>query len=147
MQPGSSIMPGKVNPVIPEVVTQVAFETLGNDLTITMAAEAGQLELNVMEPIIAFKLFSSIDHLTNVLNTLTDRCIVGITANRENCRAMVEHSIGLVTALVPVLGYETCSDIAKKAQQTGGSVYQIVLDEGHLSKEALDKLLTPEAMF
>ncbi len=147
MQPGSSIMPGKVNPVIPEVVNQVAFEVVGNDLTIAMACEAGQLELNVMEPIIAFKLFSSINHYTKVLHILSERCIVGITANRERCRTMVEESIGLVTALVPIIGYEACTAIAKKAQETGGSVYQIVLEEGHLSQEALDKLLSIEAMF
>ncbi|HHU88083.1 MAG: aspartate ammonia-lyase [Sphaerochaetaceae bacterium] len=147
MQPGSSIMPGKVNPVIPEVVTQVAFEVAGNDLTIAMAGEAGQLELNVMEPIMAYKLFTSINHYTKVLQILRDRCIVGITANRERLRAMVENSIGLVTALVPVIGYEACNAIAKKAQESGGSVYQIVLDEGHLSQEALDKLLSIESMF
>jgi aspartate ammonia-lyase len=140
-------MPGKVNPVIPEVVTQVAFEVAGNDLTIAMAGEAGQLELNVMEPIMAYKLFTSINHYTKVLQILRDRCIVGITANRERLRAMVENSIGLVTALVPVIGYEACNAIAKKAQESGGSVYQIVLDEGHLSQEALDKLLSIESMF
>jgi aspartate ammonia-lyase len=146
MQPGSSIMPGKVNPVIPEVVNQVAFDIIGNDLSITLAAEAGQLELNVMEPLIAFKLFTSINHLTRVLKILRERCIVGITANKERCRAMVMNSIGLVTALVPTLGYEACSEIAKKALKTDGSVYEIVLEEGYLSKEDLDRLLSPEAM-
>ena len=146
MQPGSSIMPGKVNPVIPEVVNQVAFDVIGNDLAITLASEAGQLELNVMEPLIAYKLFTSITNLTNVLKILTERCIVGITANKERCRQMVEQSIGLVTALVPTLGYEVCSDVAKKALETGGSIYQIVLEEGHLSKEDLDRILSPEAM-
>ncbi len=146
MQPGSSIMPGKVNPVIPEVVNQVAFDIIGNDLSITLAAEAGQLELNVMEPLIAFKLFTSINHLTNVLKILRERCIVGITANKERCREMVMNSIGLVTALVPTLGYEACSEIAKKALKTNGSVYDIVLEEGYLSKEDLDRLLSPEAM-
>ena len=146
MQPGSSIMPGKVNPVIPEVVNQVAFDVIGNDLAITLASEAGQLELNVMEPLIAYKLFTSISNLTNVLKILTERCIIGITANKERCRQMVEQSIGLVTALVPTLGYEICSDVAKKALETGGSIYQIVLEEGHLSKEDLDRILSPEAM-
>lgn len=146
MQPGSSIMPGKVNPVIPEVVNQVAFDIIGNDLSITLAAEAGQLELNVMEPLIAFKLFTSINHLTNVLKILRERCIVGITANKERCRKMVKNSIGLVTALVPVLGYEKCSEIAQKALKTDGSVYKIVLEEGYLSKEDLDRILSPEAM-
>ncbi len=147
MQPGSSIMPGKVNPVIPEVVNQVAFEVVGNDMTIVMATEAGQLELNVMEPVIAYKLFTSINRYTKALHILTERCIVGIMANKERCRTMVEQSIGLVTALVPIIGYEACTAIAKKAQETGGSVYQIVLEEGHLSQEALDKLLSIEAMF
>lgn len=146
MQPGSSIMPGKVNPVIPEVVNQVAFDVIGNDLSITLAAEAGQLELNVMEPLIAFKLFTSINHLTNVLKILRERCIVGITANKKRCRKMVKDSIGLVTALVPVLGYEICSEIAQKALKTDGSVYKIVLEEGYLSKEDLDRILSPEAM-
>ncbi|HKM06491.1 MAG TPA: aspartate ammonia-lyase [Sphaerochaeta sp.] len=146
MQPGSSIMPGKVNPVIPEVVNQVAFDVIGNDLAITLAAEAGQLELNVMEPLIAFKLFTSINQLTNVLKILRERCIVGITANKERCALMVQNSIGLVTALVPTLGYEKCSEIAKKALRTDGSVYQIVLEEGYLSKEDLDRILSPESM-
>ncbi len=104
MAPGSSIMPGKVNPIIPEVVNQVAFEVIGNDLTVTMAAEAGQLELNAMEPVIAYNLFTSLDMLGRACRTLVERCIRGITANREHCRQMVEHSIGLVTALNPILG-------------------------------------------
>jgi len=145
-QPGSSIMPGKVNPVIPEVVNQVAFEVIGNDMTITMAAEAGQLELNVMEPMLAFKLFSSILHFKRVLRILTDQCIVGIEANRERCRTLMEGSIGLVTALVPRLGYEVSTEIAKKAQETGGSVYEIVQSGGYLSKEELDDILSPEHM-
>ena len=128
------------------MVNQVAFEVIGNDMTITMAAEAGQLELNVMEPMLAFKLFSSILHFKRVLRILTDQCIVGIVANRERCRSLMENSIGLVTALVPILGYELCTDIAKKAQATGGSVYEIVLNGGHLSKEELDDILSPEHM-
>ncbi len=146
MQPGSSIMPGKVNPVIPEVVNQVAYEVIGNDITITMAAEAGQLELNVMEPVIAFNLFSSIQLLCNACCTLTERCIRGITANRERCLLLVKRSIGLVTALVPVLGYERASEIAKQALNSGDSVYEIVLKSGELSQEQLDVLLSPENM-
>lgn len=146
MQPGSSIMPGKVNPVIPEVMNQIAFDVIGNDLSITMAAEAGQLELNVMEPLIAYKVFTSINHLRRGLATLTDKCIVGITANREHCRSMVENSIGIITALVPHLGYELCAQIAKQALKTNGSVYTIVLEEGHLSKEELDEVLSPDSM-
>lgn len=146
MAPGSSIMPGKVNPIIPEVVNQVAFEVIGNDVTVTMAAEAGQLELNVMEPVIAFNLFRSMDMLSRACRTLTERCIVGITANREHCRWLVEHSIGLVTALNPWIGYERSTEIADEALRSGRSVYDIVLEKGYLSKEALDQILSPENM-
>jgi aspartate ammonia-lyase len=146
MQPGSSIMPGKVNPVIPEVVNQIAFEVIGNDLTITMAAEAGQLQLNVMEPVITFNLFESLDMLTAGVRTLTARCIRGITANTEHARAMVEGSAGLVTALAPVLGYERSSEIAKEALATGRTVREIVLEEGDMEAAELDRLLSPEAM-
>ncbi|MFA5028227.1 MAG: aspartate ammonia-lyase [Candidatus Methylomirabilota bacterium] len=146
MQPGSSIMPGKVNPVIPEVVNQVCFEIIGNDLTITMAAEAGQLELNVMEPIIALNLFQNLLYLRNACITLAGRCILGIQADRDRCRSFVEQSIGLVTALVPTLGYERSVAIAKEALEGGRSVYQLVLEKGWLSQEALDDLLRPEQM-
>ncbi len=144
--PGSSIMPGKVNPIIPEVVNQVAFQVIGNDVAVTMAAEAGQLELNVMEPLIAYNLFSSIDMLRRACQTLGERCIRGITANREVCRRNVENSIGLVTALNPVLGYEKSSEIAKEALETGGSVYEIVLQKGYLSQDELEDWLKPENM-
>jgi aspartate ammonia-lyase len=146
MAPGSSIMPGKVNPIIPEVVNQVAFEVIGNDITVTMAAEAGQLELNVMEPVIAFNLFTSIDMLGRACRTLTDRCVIGITANREHTRKMVEESIGLVTALNPVLGYDKSTLVAQEALVTGRSVYEIVLEKGYLTKAQLDELLSPENM-
>jgi len=146
MQPGSSIMPGKVNPVIPEVVNQIAFKVIGNDLTVTLAAEAGQLELNVMEPIIAQSIFESIEMLKNGMVTLKHRCVDGITANENHCRAMVENSIGLVTALVPTLGYEACTELAREALETGRGVYELVLEKGLLSKEELDKLLAPENM-
>jgi len=146
MAPGSSIMPGKVNPIIPEVVNQVAFEIIGNDLTITMAAEAGQLELNAMEPVIAYNLFTSLDLLRRACRTLTERCILGITANREVCRRMVERSIGLVTALNPYIGYEKSTEIANLALETGDSVYEIVLQKGYLSKTALEEILSPENM-
>ncbi len=146
MQPGSSIMPGKVNPVIPEVVNQIAFKVIGNDLTVTMAAEAGQLELNVMEPVIVQSLFESQEMLKNGITTLIHRCINGITANEDVCRAQVEHSIGLVTALNPVLGYETSSEIAKEALETGRGVYELVLERNLLSKEELDEMLKPENM-
>jgi len=146
MQPGSSIMPGKVNPVIPEVVNQVAFTVIGHDMTVTLACEAGQLELNVMEPVIGFSLFQSINMLRRACLTLADKCVSGITANRERCREMVEHSIGLVTALNPFIGYEKSAEIAKEAMKTGGSVYEIVLEKGYLSREELDDILKPENM-
>jgi aspartate ammonia-lyase len=146
MAPGSSIMPGKVNPIIPEMVNQVAYAVIGNDTTITMAAEAGQLELNVMEPVIAYNLFTSIDMLRRACKTLAERCIDGITANAENCRRMVENSIGLVTALNPYLGYEKSTEIAMEAMETDRSVYEIVLEKNYLSKEKLDDILSPENM-
>lgn len=146
MAPGSSIMPGKVNPIIPEVVNQVAFEVIGNDLTVTMAAEAGQLELNVMEPVIAYNLFTSIDMLGRACHTLAEHCIKGITANRDVCRRMVENSIGLVTALNPLLGYEKSTEIASLALSTGRSVFEIVLEKGYLTQAELDEVLSPENM-
>ncbi|MFN3556809.1 MAG: aspartate ammonia-lyase [Bacteroidales bacterium] len=146
MQPGSSIMPGKVNPVIPEVVNQIAFKVIGNDLTVTLAAEAGQLELNVMEPIMVQSLFESIEMLKNGMNTLLHRCISGITANEDHCRAMVMNSIGLVTALNPVLGYETCTMLAKEAMLYNKGVYDLVLEKQLLSQEELDEIMKPENM-
>lgn len=146
MQPGSSIMPGKVNPVIPEVVNQIAYRVVGNDLTITMASEAGQLQLNVMEPMIAFSLLESIDILINGMETLREKCIIGITANEERCKEMVMNSIGLVTALNPYLGYENSSKIAKEAMLTGKKVYDIILDQGLMDKKMLDEVLKPENM-
>ena len=146
MQPGSSIMPGKVNPVIPEVVNQVAFRVIGNDLTVTIAAEAGQLELNVMEPIIVHCQFESIEMLVNGMNTLRDKCISGITANEDICRNMVYNSIGLVTALNPYLGYETSTNLAKEALKTGKGIYNLVLEKNLMSREELDNILRPENM-
>ena len=146
MAPGSSIMPGKVNPIIPEVVNQVAFEVIGNDITVTLAAEAGQLELNVMEPVIAFNLFTSLDMLGRACRTLADRCVDGITANRDVCRRMVENSIGLVTALNPYIGYEKSTQVAGEALKSGRSVYEIVLEKGYLSQQQLDDILSPENM-
>lgn len=146
MQPGSSIMPGKVNPVIPEVVNQIAFKVIGNDLTVTLAAEAGQLELNVMEPVIVQSLFESIEMLKNGIATLKYKCIDGITANEEHCRRLVENSIGVITALNPVLGYETSSALAQEALETNRGVYELILEKNILSREELDKLLSPENM-
>ena len=145
-QPGSSIMPGKVNPVIPEVVNQIAFMVFGNDLTVTFAAEAGQLELNVMEPIIVYSMFQSIEMMTKGMITLRDKCIDGITANADRCKDLVYHSIGIVTALLPVLGYETCSKLARDAMETGKGIYDLILEQKLLSKEELDELLKPENM-
>ena len=146
MQAGSSIMPGKVNPVIPEVVNQIAYEVIGNDVTVTFAAEAGQLQLNAFEPIIAHSLFKSIKHLRNGCLTLAERCVKGITANRDHLRRSVEQSIGIVTALNPYIGYANATAVAAEAHARGGSVYDIVLEKGLLSREALDRLMCPEEL-
>ena len=146
VQAGSSIMPGKVNPVIPEVVNQVAFEVIGNDVTITMAAEAGQLQLNAFEPIIWHSLAKSITHLQRACLALAERCVAGITANTQALRAAVENSIGLVTALNPYIGYEAATGIAQEALATGRGVAELVLDKGLLPAGALAELLRPEAL-
>ncbi|MGO4152208.1 aspartate ammonia-lyase [Cupriavidus sp. YAF13] len=146
MQAGSSIMPGKVNPVIPEVVNQIAFEVIGNDITVSFAAEAGQLQLNAFEPIIAHSLFKSVSHLRNGCLTLAERCVNGITANEERLRATVENSIGIVTALNPYIGYANATAVAQEAHATGGSVYEIVLQKGLLTREELDQILRPEVL-
>jgi aspartate ammonia-lyase len=146
MQPGSSIMPGKVNPVIPEVVNQVCFQVVGNDLTVTLAAEGGQLQLNVFEPVIAFNLFQSVDMLTQACDVLRERCVVGITANRDRIRSLLERSIGVVTALVPYIGYERASAAAREALESDRGVYELVLEKGWLTQEQLDDVLSPDAM-
>ena len=146
MQPGSSIMPGKVNPVIPEVVNQVCFDVIGGDVTVTLAAEAGQLQLNVFEPVIAYRLLRSIETLANGCTVLRERCVDGITANPARMRHFVEHSIGIVTALVPVIGYEHATSVAKEALESGRGVYEIVMERGLLTREQLDRILDPEAM-
>jgi len=146
MQPGSSIMPGKVNPVIPELVNQICYQVMGYDAVVSMAAEASELELCMAEPIIAYDLLHGMLILKNACITLASRCIVGIEANRDVCRQYVENSIGLVTALVPVIGYEQSASIAKEALKTGGSVYSLVLEKGLLSQEKLDDMLRPENM-
>lgn len=145
-QAGSSIMPGKVNPVIPEVVNQVAFEVIGNDVTITMAAEAGQLQLNAFEPIIFYSLSRSIMHLTAACDTLEKNCVRGITANKERLRDMVEHSIGIVTALNPYIGYRNATEIALESHRSGRGVYELVLEKGLMSKDRLDAVLRPETL-
>jgi aspartate ammonia-lyase len=146
MQAGSSIMPGKVNPVIPEVVNQIAFEVIGNDVTVSFAAEGGQLQLNAFEPIIAHSLFKSVNHLRNGCLTLAERCVKGITANREHLRSLVENSIGVVTALNPYIGYANATEVAQEALTTGRSVYDLVLEKKLLSKEKLDAILQPEVL-
>ena len=142
-QNGSSIMPGKVNPVIPEVVNQVAFNIIGNDVTITMAAEAGQLELNAFEPIIFYCMFQSIDTLAYAVRTFVDNCISGITANENRCRYLVESSVGIITAICPHVGYQRAADIAKEAIRTGESVHKLVIQEGLLTEEELNHILEP----
>lgn len=142
-QNGSSIMPGKINPVIPEVVNQVAFNAIGNDMTITMAAEAGQLELNAFEPIIFYCMFQSIDTLGYAVETLVDNCIVGITANEERCRQLVENSVGIITAICPHVGYEKTADIAKKAINSNESVRSLILKENIMDEEELSRILDP----
>ena len=146
MAPGSSIMPGKVNPVIPEVTNQVCFKVIGNDTTITIAAEAGQLQLNVMEPIIVQCLFESSQWLNNAMNTLADKCVKGITINTQHNLDVVNHSIGIVTALNPYIGYKNSTKVAKEALETGKSLHEIVVEKGFLSKEEVDKILDPKSM-
>jgi len=145
MQPGSSIMPGKVNPVILEVVNQTCFLVIGLDTTVTLAASAGQLQLNVMEPVISYALFTSIHSLENALKGLSDKCIKGIKANDERTKSMVMHSIGIVTQLSPVLGYKKCADIAKQAFEQNRSLHDIVvLDQKLITQEKWDEIFSFE---
>ena len=146
MQPGSSIMLGKVNPVIPEVMNQICFKVIGNELCVTMAGEAAQMELNVMEPVMVQCCFESAELMMNGFRTLRTLCVEGITANEEHCINEVHHSIGVVTALNPVIGYKNSTKIAKEALETGKSVYQLILDHGILTKEEIDQILSPENM-
>ena len=146
MAPGSSIMPGKVNPVIPEVTNQVCFKVIGNDTTVAFAAEAGQLQLNVMEPVICESVLESVTWLCNAIETLRTKCVEGITVNAEHCYEMVKHSIGIVTALNPYIGYKASTKVAKEALETGRSVYDLVLEQGLMTKEKLDEALDPKAM-
>ncbi len=146
MAPGSSIMPGKVNPVIPEVTNQVCFKVIGNDTTVCFAAEAGQLQLNVMEPVIVQCILESQTWLINVMNTLRTKCIDGITVNAEHCYNMVLNSIGIVTALNPYIGYKASTKVAKEALATGRSVYDLVLEQGLMTREKLDEALDPASM-
>ena len=145
-QNGSSIMPGKVNPVIPEVVIQVAFNVIGNDVTITMAAEAGQLELNAFEPIVFYCMFQSIDTMAYAVQTFVDNCVSGITANETRCRYLVENSVGVITAICPHVGYQKAADIAKQAIKTGESVRDLILKEGLLTEDELNEIMDPVNM-
>ena len=146
MQNGSSIMPGKVNPVIPEVVTQAAFLVAGHDLTITMAAEAGQMELNAFEPVVFYNLFESLTALTGAVSTLTDHCITGITADRERCRTLMEASAGIATALCPYIGYQKSAEIAKAALKSNRTVRELILEEHLMTAAELEQVLDPYAM-
>jgi aspartate ammonia-lyase len=146
MQPGSSIMPGKVNPVIPEVVNQVCFDLIGGDTTVTLAAEAGQFQLNAFEPVIAYRLLRGIESLRHACDVLRTRCVDGITANPDRLRRFVEESIGIVTALVPVLGYATATDVAKEALASGRGVYDVVIARNLMTREKLDEVLNPAGM-
>ena len=146
VQPGSSIMPGKVNPVIPEAMNQVAFQVIGNDLTVTMAAESGQLQLNVMEPVLALNILQSMRIMSIAIPLLADRCVSGITANRDRCRELVEGSIGIITAVNPYIGYENSTRLAKNALETGRGVMELIIEEGLMTKEEPADILKPENM-
>ncbi|WP_028264055.1 aspartate ammonia-lyase [Atopobium fossor] len=145
-QNGSSIMPGKVNPVIPEVVNQVAFNIVGNDITVTMAAEAGQLELNAFEPVLFYNLFHSIEQIERVTQTFVDNCIMGITANEKHCKELVDNSVGIITAICPYVGYAKAASIAKKAIATGASVKELILKEQLLTEEEMKTIFDPYAL-
>jgi aspartate ammonia-lyase len=146
VQAGSSIMPGKVNPVIPEVVNQIAFEVIGHDVTISFAAEAGQLQLNAFAPIMTHQVLDSIEHLTRGCAVLAGRCVRGITANRDRLQAYVDQSIAIVTALNPYIGYVNATAVAAEALATGRGVAELVLAKGLLTREQLDEILDPEAL-
>lgn len=139
-------MPGKVNPVIPEIASEVCYQVIGNDLAITLAAEAGQLELNPYLPIIASNLFESIKMLRNVITVLARKCIIGITANKEHCLFEAKNTLGLATVLTPHIGYDKASKIAQEAFEKGKSVYELVIEQGILSRKQVDKLLSPVRM-
>ena len=146
VQPGSSIMPGKVNPVMSEMLSMACFQVIGNDTTITMAVQAGQLELNVMMPVMAFDMLMSIDILKNAIGVFIEYCVEGITANEERCRYWVENSLGLVTALNPYIGYSAAAKVAQESHRTGTPIRQVVLNLGVLSEEELDRILDPIKM-
>ena len=145
-QPGSSIMPGKVNPVIAEVLDQTCYQVIAGDMAVTLAVENGQLELNVMEPVLAFNLFNSFRYLTNAVRTFTEKLLKDLEANKEQCQAWVDHSVGIITALLPHIGYETCAATAKEAYATGVPIRDLILQKGLLSQAAMDRILSPYEM-
>ena len=145
-QPGSSIMPGKVNPVIAEVMDQACYQVIGNDLAVTLGVENGQLELNVMEPIMAYNLCSSMNYIANASRTFVDKLLNGLEPNREQCQWYVDHSVGVITALLPHIGYEQSAMLAKEAYNSGRPIRDVVLEKGLLTKEQLDHFMSPEQM-
>ena len=145
-QPGSSIMPGKVNPVIAEVLDQTCYQVIAGDMAVTLAVENGQLELNVMEPVLAFNLFNSFRYLTNAVRTFTEKLLKDLEANKEQCQAWVDHSVGIITALLPHIGYETCAATAKEAYATGVPIRDLILQKNLLTPAAMDRILSPYEM-
>jgi len=145
-QPGSSIMPGKVNPVIAEVLNQTCYQVIGNDLAVTLGVENGQFELNVMEPVMAFNMFNSIKYLTNAIDGFVDKLLLKLEPNKEQCQMWIDRSVGIVTALLPHVGYENSAMMAKEAYNTGRPIREVVLEKGLLTKEEIDKILAPAAM-
>ena len=145
-QPGSSIMPGKVNPVIAEVLDQACYQVIGNDLALTLGVENGQFELNVMEPVMAFNMFNSLNYMTNAVNTFVDKLLVDIEPNREQCHKWLGGAVGTVTALLPHIGYEKSAALAKEAYLTGKPIKEVILEKGWLTKEYMEHVLSPEQM-
>ena len=145
-QPGSSIMPGKVNPVIAEVLNQTCYQVIANDIAVTLGVENGQFELNVMEPVIAFNLFNSMRYMTNAVNTFVDKLLIDLQPNKQQCEEWLDKSVGIVTALLPHIGYENSSMLAKLAYTTGRPIREIILEKGLLTKEAMEHILSPAEM-
>jgi aspartate ammonia-lyase len=145
-QPGSSIMPGKVNPVIAEVLNQTCYQVIGNDLAVTFGVENGQFELNVMEPVMAFNMFNSMNYLTNAIDGFVDKLLLKLEPNKEQCQMWIDKSVGIVTALLPHIGYENSAMLAKEAYNTGRPIREVILEKGLLTKEQVEKILAPAAM-
>lgn len=145
-QPGSSIMPGKVNPVIAEVLDQACYQVIANDIAVSLGVENGQFELNVMEPVMAFNMFNSMEYMTNAVNTFVEKLLIGLEPNREQCQEWLDKSVGVVTAMLPHIGYENSAMIAKEAYNTGKPVRQVILEKGLISEEKMNKILSPKQM-